>query len=182
MLFPAMPAVILLQKQNILAPTARAGNAIRPAPYNQIFTAINGISEVEDRFLEGFRFACHDSTIGENSHFVNYIIALFWSSERARESTEQQCISYLPLYRERDRKSTGGGLKSKTRSIAMRPPLAHTFTPGGKGLRVAEIPRTRHFRSSIQISLNPLQVQTRCKSSCVKLHISFGPWRLFVGE
>ena len=75
MLFPAMPAVILLQKQNILSPAARAGYSIRPAPCDQIFTAINGIGEVEDRFLEGFRFACHASTIGENGYFVNYIIA-----------------------------------------------------------------------------------------------------------
>ena len=76
MLRSAVPAVILLQKQNVLAAATRAGEAFGPAPRYQIFTAVNRIGEVEDGGLKGLRFGYHALTIGHNRYFVNYIIAL----------------------------------------------------------------------------------------------------------
>ena len=75
MLLSAMPTIVFFEEQNILASTARTDHSVGPATSDHIFAAVGWISEVENRFLEGFRFACHASRIGENRYFVNYIIA-----------------------------------------------------------------------------------------------------------
>ena len=81
MLGATVPPVVLLQEQNILARAARAGNAVRPAARDKVFAAVGGIGEVYDCLLKGVRFGCHDSTLKQNSYFVNYIIALISGAE-----------------------------------------------------------------------------------------------------
>ncbi len=52
---------------DILRPTGRAHNAIRPAPRHEIVQAVVGIRKVEDRFLKGSGFARHESSMGQNA-------------------------------------------------------------------------------------------------------------------
>ena len=56
-LLAAVPAVVLLQEQDVLAAAARAGDAIRPAARYQILAAVGGIGEVDDGFLKCLGFA-----------------------------------------------------------------------------------------------------------------------------
>ena len=50
-LLAAVPAIVLLQEQHVLATAARADNAIRPATGHKIFAAVLRIGEVEDGLL-----------------------------------------------------------------------------------------------------------------------------------
>ena len=59
MLLPALPAVVLLQEQDILGTATRASDAIGPAPRYHVFPAIDGIGEVYDGFLKGGGFLFH---------------------------------------------------------------------------------------------------------------------------
>ena len=74
-----MPAVVVLQKQNVFTATSRAGNAIGPAPRDKVVSAVDGIAEVDYRFLECARLLfsyAHVQSIRLNRRFVKYIVAL----------------------------------------------------------------------------------------------------------
>ena len=58
-----MPAVVLRLEQNVLAAATRTGNAIGPTMRYEVFAAIVGTREVENRFLKGFRFLLFDASI-----------------------------------------------------------------------------------------------------------------------
>src|SRR5665213_2346536 len=68
MLCATVPAVVLLKEQHIGTSTLRAGNSIGPASRHEIFTAVYGIGEVYDCFLECGRF--HESSMPESGYFV----------------------------------------------------------------------------------------------------------------
>src|SRR5437899_3303624 len=61
--FFAFPHPPSSSEPNISASTNRAYDTSRPAPDYKIVQAIIGISKELDRFLEGFGFACHDSSM-----------------------------------------------------------------------------------------------------------------------
>jgi hypothetical protein len=70
MSYAALPAIVLLKEHDLGASTARADNAIRPAPRYQIVAAIVLIGEVDDCFLKGFRLLFHASRIAVWRRFV----------------------------------------------------------------------------------------------------------------
>jgi hypothetical protein len=72
MFLAAVPAVIVLQEQDVIAATTRADNAIGPATGHKVFAAVYRIGEVEDRFLQAFRF--HAQILEQKRYFVKYII------------------------------------------------------------------------------------------------------------
>ena len=71
-LLPAVPAVVLLQKQHVLTSALGADNAIRPAPRHEVFAAVGEIGEVDNRVLKCLRF--HESTLPNGVYFVKYVI------------------------------------------------------------------------------------------------------------
>jgi len=75
MLLPTVPAIVLLQKQYVLAPTARAGHTVWPSARYQILTAVDWIGEVQNRLLKRPWFLVHASMLRLSDHFVKYIIA-----------------------------------------------------------------------------------------------------------
>src|ERR1035437_4590525 len=75
MLLPAVPAVVLLQEQNVMASATRANDTVRPTARYQVLTAVDRIGEVDDCLLKCVRFGCHDLILGQTGYFVNYIIA-----------------------------------------------------------------------------------------------------------
>src|SRR5690349_9110831 len=56
---PAMPAVVLFEEENVYTPATRAGDPVRPAPRYEILAAVDGIREVDDRFLKCGRLSFH---------------------------------------------------------------------------------------------------------------------------
>ena len=78
-LLPAVPAVVLLQKQHVLTAAARTGNAVRPSARYEVLPAVDRIGEVDYGFLKAFGFGggFHVLSMAEAAHFVKYIIALF---------------------------------------------------------------------------------------------------------
>jgi hypothetical protein len=65
-LLAAVPAVVLLKEENVLAAALRAGDAVGPATRDQVLTAVYRIGEVDDGFLEvfGSRAASMDQYYG----------------------------------------------------------------------------------------------------------------------
>ena len=72
MLGAAMPAVVLLQKQHILASATGALNSIGPTLGYEVFTAPGQIGEVNNSFAEGIEF--HGLSMTNPLRFVKYII------------------------------------------------------------------------------------------------------------
>ena len=75
MLLPAMPAIVLLQEQDVGASTFGTGNAIGPAPRHQELPAIDRIGEEYDGLLQcsgigGF----HTSNLAGLCYFVKSVI------------------------------------------------------------------------------------------------------------
>lgn len=71
MLLPAVPAVVILQEQDVGASTLGTGDAIRPAPRHQEFAAIDRIGKEYDGLLQrlgvgGF----HTSNLAGSGYFV----------------------------------------------------------------------------------------------------------------
>ena len=48
----ALPAVVLRLKENVLAPATRSGDSFGPAVGDKVLTAVVGVGEVEDCFLQ----------------------------------------------------------------------------------------------------------------------------------
>jgi hypothetical protein len=78
MFLPAVPAIVLLQKQDIGTTATRASDAIRPAPHYQVGPAIRWTREVDNCFLQRCRLVSgfHTSTLAVLGYFVKYVIAL----------------------------------------------------------------------------------------------------------
>ena len=76
MAIPTVPPIVLLKKQNTGASATRTGHSVRPAPRNQVLSAIDRIREVNDCFLKCGRFllCAHVQMIALNRHFVKYIV------------------------------------------------------------------------------------------------------------
>ena len=72
MLFPAVPAVVLLKEKHVLASTLRADHTFRPTASYKVFAAVDRIGEVDDGVLKCFRF--HVLRIARMGYFVKYII------------------------------------------------------------------------------------------------------------
>src|ERR1039458_4893968 len=70
----ALPAVVLRLEGYAAASTARAGNAIRPAPRYQVLAAVVGIGEVYNRFLKGRWVGWPSITIFGNRSIVSAFI------------------------------------------------------------------------------------------------------------
>ena len=62
----ALPAVVLFQKRDALAATARAFNAIGPAARYQVLAAISWIREVYDGLLKGIEYGFHTQILSES--------------------------------------------------------------------------------------------------------------------
>jgi len=54
--FPALPAVVLLQKQDVSAAAFRAGDAFGPALRYKVFPAVDGIGKEYNCLLKGGGF------------------------------------------------------------------------------------------------------------------------------
>src|SRR5437762_13533668 len=71
MAIPTVPPIVLLKKQNTGASATRTGHSVRPAPRNQVLSAIDRIREVNDCFLKCGRFllCAHVQMIAPKSPF-----------------------------------------------------------------------------------------------------------------
>ena len=93
----ALPAPLIRQETDLVTPTGRASNSVRPAPCDDVTEAVIGIGEIDDRFLQGFWFGgFHNSIIVEKRVLRKYIVTL--TRSRASHSPPINCwISPLKL-------------------------------------------------------------------------------------
>jgi hypothetical protein len=81
MMRTALPAQLVFEKANLVAPASRADNAIRPSTSRYIAEAVFGIREINDCFLKSLQFkdfVFHESKIQQFGGLVKDIIALVW--------------------------------------------------------------------------------------------------------
>jgi hypothetical protein len=71
----ALPAALLLQVPDLIATAVRAHDAQGPTLLGKVFDAIVLVGEVDDCFLEGLGFVCHEPSMPESSVLVKYIYA-----------------------------------------------------------------------------------------------------------
>ena len=67
MLVAALPTVLVCQEDYILTSACQAGHAVRPAAGDNVLSAIDGIGEVDDRFLEAGGFGYQWLNLTRNS-------------------------------------------------------------------------------------------------------------------
>ena len=63
MLCAALPTVVLLSEDRLVATATWADDTFRPAAANQVLTAVCRFGEVDNRFLKSAWFRCHELRI-----------------------------------------------------------------------------------------------------------------------
>jgi hypothetical protein len=70
MFVPALPAVLLCQKDYIGAPARWAGNSVGPAARHNVLPAVDRIGEEYDGFLKAAGFSFHASSVADLARLV----------------------------------------------------------------------------------------------------------------